>query len=86
MITLYVKTGCPFCLAVLGKVDDLGIEVEQKNIAEEENLKELMDKGGQRMVPYMIDTNQDVSMYESADIIEHLNKFYPKGETVEAEA
>ena len=85
MITLYVKTGCPFCLAVLGKVDDLGLEVEQKNIAEDENLTELMDKGGKRMVPFMIDTDQDVSMYESGDIIEHLNKHYPKSEEVKEE-
>lgn len=72
MITLYVKTGCPFCAAVLAKVDELGIEIEEKNISEKENVNDLIEHGGKRQVPYMIDG--DVAMYESQDIIDYLVK------------
>lgn len=74
MLTLYIKTGCPYCLAVLGKVNELGITVVEKNIADENNVRELIEKGGKRQVPYLIDDACGVSMYESADIIEYLNK------------
>lgn len=74
MLTLYVKTGCPYCLAVQGKVNELGITVNEKNISDENNVRELVEKGGRRQVPYLIDDECNVSMYESADIIDYLNR------------
>jgi len=74
MITLYVKDGCPYCAAVLHKVDELGIEINQKNISDVAVVEELIAKGGKRQVPYMIDEENGVSMYESADINEYLDQ------------
>jgi len=80
MLTLYVKTGCPFCAAVLHKVEELGIEVEQKNIADEAVATELVEKGGKRQVPYLVDSEKGVEMYESSDINDYLDEHYGKTE------
>lgn len=76
MLSLYIKTGCPFCAAVLHKVDELGLSIEEKNIADETVLKELIARGGKRQVPYLVDTKRNVEMYESGDIVEYLDSYY----------
>lgn len=97
MITLYVKTGCPYCAMVIAKLNELEVPFEEKNIADEEVAKELLAKGGKRQVPYIDDeepcenakhhtpciVDGDVEMYESADIVEYLDKNYElkQGET-----
>ena len=79
MLTMYVKTGCPYCAMALAKVDELGLQVEEKNIADDAIAAELIERGGQRMVPYLVDTENNVEMYESADIVAHLEKHYGSG-------
>lgn len=78
MLTLYVKTGCPFCAKVLQTVKDLSIEIEEKNIADDAVAAELVEKGGKRQVPYLIDTDRDVAMYESDDIVAYFEEHYAK--------
>ena len=80
MLTLYVKTGCPFCAAVQAKIAELDIEVEEKNIADDAVATELVERGGKRMVPYLVDTERNVEMYESGDIIEYLGEHYSNKE------
>lgn len=74
MLTLYIKDGCPYCAAVLHKIDELGINVSFKNIKDEAVVEELIEKGGKRQVPFLVDDSAGVSMYESADIIEYLDQ------------
>ncbi len=76
MLTLYVKTGCPFCAMVIHKLDELELEYEEKNIAEQEIVDELIERGGKRQVPYLVDTDAELEMYESADIVKHLDTRY----------
>ena len=76
MLTMYVKTGCPYCALAIGKVDDLGLKVEYKNIADDAVAAELVERGGKRMVPYLVDEERGVEMYESSDIVDYLNKNY----------
>lgn len=76
MLTLYVKTGCPFCAKVLGTVEELGLQVSQKNIAEPGVVDELIARGGQKMVPFLVDEDRGVSMYESDDIVAYLREHY----------
>jgi glutaredoxin len=78
MLTMYVKTSCPYCALVLGVVEKLGLDVEQKNIADDTVASELIARGGKRQVPYLIDTEKGVEMYESSDIAEYLEKTYSK--------
>lgn len=78
MLTLYVKTGCPFCAKVRNAIEELGIEdqVEEKNIKDESVVDELMELGGQRMVPFLVDSEREVQMYESDDIVTYLKEHY----------
>lgn len=79
MLTLYVKTGCPYCAMVIHKLDELGLAYEEKNIADEQVAHELVERGGKRQVPYLVDTERNVEMYESADIVAYLDTTYAKG-------
>jgi len=83
MIKIYVKDGCPFCAAVLAKVADLNIEIEEKNISDPTNVEEMIQLGGKRQEPFLYDAEKDIKMYESSDIIQYLHKEYGDG-SVEA--
>ncbi len=77
MYTLYVKTGCPFCDQVLKVVEEQNIDVTLKNTindgaVDEAVVEELIAHGGKRQVPYLIDEEKGVAMYESSDIISYL--------------
>ncbi len=78
MLTLYVKTGCPFCHKVLDTGEELGISFEEKNIADDAVAAELIARGGKRQVPYLVDSEKGIEMYESADIDAYLRNTYPK--------
>lgn len=78
MITLFVKTGCPFCARVLTALEAHNVPFEEKNIADDAVVNELIALGGKRQVPFMIDGA--ISMYESADIVAYIEKTYGKGE------
>jgi glutathione S-transferase len=49
---------------------------EDRDIALPEYEKELMDKGGKLQVPFLVDEERGVSMYESDDIIEYLFEYH----------
>lgn len=74
MLTLYVKTGCPYCAMVIHKLEELELPYEEKNIADDAVAADLITRGGKRQVPYLIDTEAGIEMYESADICEHLEQ------------
>lgn len=70
MITLYVKTGCPYCHKVIEACTEHGIAFDEKNIADAAVYAELMEKGGKPQVPFMV--GGDITMYESDAIIAHV--------------
>ena len=76
MLTLYIKTGCPFCFKVLAAAKELGITLEEKNIEDDIIAAELIARGGKRQVPYLVDLEHGAEMYESDDIIEYLKAKY----------
>ncbi|MSU74292.1 hypothetical protein EXS57_00760 [Candidatus Kaiserbacteria bacterium] len=78
MLILYVKTGCPYCHIVLDTAKELGISFEEKNIADDAVAAELIARGGKRQVPYLVDSERTVEMYESADIDRYLRTNYPR--------
>lgn len=77
MITLYTRTGCPYCAKVIAVCNEHGVSFSEKNIADETVLKELIREGGKQQVPYMIDV--EVRMYESGDIVTYINTTYGAG-------
>lgn len=79
MLTLYVKTGCAYCAMVLHELAELSIPFEERNVADDGVAAELIEKGGKRQMPYLIDSDTGVSMYESSDIVEYLAKTYGNG-------
>lgn len=81
MITLYTKTGCPYCAKVIGALRAREVPFEEKNIADEVIGEALIREGGKRQVPYMIDG--EVRMYESGDIVAYIEKTY--GEEIQDE-
>ena len=77
MLTLYTKASCPFCQKVMPLIDELGLEVELKDISENDTYRaELLEKGGKQQVPYLIDSDKEVAMYESDDIMDYLEVNY----------
>jgi glutathione S-transferase len=78
MITLYYKPTCPFCRRVQAVIDRLQLEVDLKDTSDSVIEAELVALGGQAMVPYMVDAELGVEMYESDDIVGHLQSNYGK--------
>lgn len=76
MLTLYVKTGCPYCARVLDVLKELGLTANIKNVADDGISDELVARGGELQVPYLVDEGRGVEMYESEDIAEYLHAFY----------
>ena len=86
MLTLYVKTGCPYCAVVLHELAELQVPFEEKNVDDEGVNDELIALGGKRQMPYLVDSEHDVAMYESADIVQYLAATYGKGDTTSEDA
>lgn len=78
MLTLYTKDNCPYSTVVIHKLDELSIPVKLKNISDNRNALELIEKGGKYQAPCLIDTERAVAVYESADIMDYLNTYMSK--------
>ncbi|KND50890.1 MAG: hypothetical protein AB202_00595 [Parcubacteria bacterium C7867-007] len=74
MLTLYVKTGCPYCAKVLRAGEELGIDFDLKNVSDDGIVEELIARGGKEQMPYLVDAEMNVEMYESDDIIAYLHQ------------
>lgn len=82
MLTLYYKPSCPFCVRVLAAIERMQVEVNLIDINTDSKYRdELIEKGGKKQVPYFVDDEKDVAMYESDDIIEYLENNYGSGDT-----
>jgi glutathione S-transferase len=59
--------------------ENLGVEFDLKDTSEDETLaQELMELGGKRQVPFLVDTETGSLMYESSDIIDYIRENRPK--------
>jgi glutathione S-transferase len=57
--------------------ENLKVDLELKDVSEDETaLAELLEKGGEKQVPFLIDSERNTSMYESSDIIEYIRENY----------
>jgi len=80
MLTLYYKPSCPYCQRVIDEVEEMGLKLDLKDVTSAEAiLDELIEKGGKRQVPYLVDSGKDTAMYESGDIIDYLKEHYVEG-------
>jgi anaphase-promoting complex subunit 7 len=87
MFTLYYKPACPFCQRVLELSENLGVDLDLKDVSDDEVFaQELLEKGGKKQVPFLVDAEKEVSMYESNDIIEYIRENRPKNESASSAA
>ena len=72
MFDLYIMETCPYCKKVLAFAEDKGIKINKIDIADKSNEDALITLGGKRQVPFLVDKERNIQMYESNDIIEYL--------------
>ena len=74
-LTLYQLDGCPHCIRVADRLDELGIEYETIWV---EGLHSARDEvkrvSNQRQVPVLVDEKTGVTMPESYNILEYIEK------------
>jgi glutaredoxin len=79
--SLYQFEACPFCIKVRRALHRLDLEVELRDSKADPYKTELLEKGGRLMAPCLrIQKGDDVTwMYESNDIISHLESTFNNG-------
>ncbi|MFB6284857.1 MAG: glutathione S-transferase N-terminal domain-containing protein [Halobacteria archaeon] len=77
-LKLYELKGCPFCMKVKEKLDDLGLKYDSVEVPANKSKRHQVEAvSGQKGVPVLVDTKNDVEgMPESDDIIEYLEETY----------
>ncbi len=76
MITLYINPECPFCIKTVEAARGTGQPLVLKDVHDPVFAAELVEFGGKKQMPYMVDDETDVSMYESDDIMAYLHEKY----------
>ena len=72
-LVLYYKPTCPFCQKVLAYLDERKIDIEKRDILQDQQaLEELINVGGKKQVPCLF--IDDKPLYESNDIISYIAK------------
>jgi glutaredoxin len=78
-LSLYQLPACPFCVKVRRAIKRDGLNIELRNINQNENYREeLIREGGKRTVPCLkiTDENEKVTwLYESKDVVNYLQQF-----------
>ena len=72
MLDLYILETCPYCKKVMSFMDENGVKYNKININDKVNEDTLIKIGGKRQVPFIVDKERNIQMYESADIIEYV--------------
>lgn len=72
MIELFMLEHCGYCQKVMKFLDENNIPYKKIDISDKANEESLIRIGGKRQVPFMIDKEHGIEMYESRDIIEYL--------------
>ena len=72
MLDLFILENCPYCLKVMKYLDENNIKYRKIDISNKESEGSLIQIGGKRQVPFLIDSERNIQMYESNDIIEYL--------------
>ncbi len=76
-LELYSYEGSPFCRLVREALCELALPYHLRNVARgSARREEFIARSGKMMVPYLVDPNRDVAMFESADIVAYLRRTY----------
>lgn len=77
MLELYQYEACPFCMRVRQRMTELELDYIIRNVPRGSQKRQfLRELGGKEQVPFLVDQQRGVRMYESEDIIAYLNEHY----------
>ena len=76
MLDLYILEQCPYCKKVMNYMDEHDIKYNKINIDDKTSEETLIRIGGKRQVPFIVDKDRNVQMYESNDIIEYVKTIH----------
>lgn len=78
-LELYQYEGCPYSRKVRERLHALCLEFVVRNVAKRSaGRPALVARGGTMQVPFLVDPNQGVALYESDDIIAYLDAVYAR--------
>lgn len=72
MLDLFVLENCPYCHKVMDFLEKEHMKYRKIDISNKNSEDALIKIGGKRQVPFLIDNERNIQMYESDDIIEYL--------------
>ena len=72
MLDLFVLENCPYCKKVMSFLDEEHMKYNKIDISNKDSEGALIRMGGKRQVPFLVDGERNIQMYESNDIIEYL--------------
>ena len=72
MLEIFTMDTCPYCHKVVDFLKSKGIEFIQRDVNLPENAQMLMHFGGKAQVPFLMDKDSKITMYESDKIIEYV--------------
>lgn len=77
MLELYQFESCPFCAKVRQVMTELQLDYICRNVPKGSQKRDIVSHlGGQDMVPFLVDLDKGIKMYESDDIIAYLREHY----------
>ena len=84
-LELYALDGCPWCEKVHDALEAHGLEYETHWVeALHSRRDEVKRVSGQRAVPVLVDTDRGVTMNESANILEYVERTLAAGAPADA--
>lgn len=81
MIELYQSETCPYCVKVRLAFEKMGVAYISKSMplrVTSAFQEELIRLGGKTQVPFLVDPERSVKMYESDDIIKYVKEHYAR--------
>tara|TARA_B110000495_G_C22618094_1_gene368502 strand:- start:124 stop:453 length:330 start_codon:yes stop_codon:yes gene_type:complete len=83
-LALYMTSICPFCIYVRSAISALGLDVEMRNIHEEQHFNDLIAARNQATVPvlritYPSENKEENWLAESMDIVKYLKELKQAG-------
>ncbi|MFP8953297.1 glutathione S-transferase N-terminal domain-containing protein [Natrialbaceae archaeon A-arb3/5] len=86
MLELYQAEGCPHSTEVRETLTDLGVSYvihnprqpggEGGDVRNEQTFEAMTELGGEDSIPFLVDTDREVTLYESEDIVDYLKEHY----------
>lgn len=83
MLALYQAEDYPYCETVREKLTEIGQSAVSHNprtaggdVRNEQTLDKLTSVGGEDQISFLVDTDREVTLYESDEIVEYLDNHY----------